>query len=697
MSRVPAFVLALTACSSPDPVPLTAGGLDATLFVATHPLESFARSDRQLDAVVEDYRIEFFDRNDAFNDTYFRSPGSYSRAHFRRTSALGIPSSTYFSYDPIHHGGTDHDFAWKYANTFKPEDRWVDVDGAPLEDPIAGGAVLDAQGRVQEHWDPGRVRMSASNPNFERYHRDSMTFAAEEVGANGFNFDLYAVAPHEQDGDPGDFSAFSVDRFRTRMGDPDLDIAAYWRTHGPADTRPDDPVFREFFWMMQREQAGLFRSLQEHAHALSEEHGTFMPMYGNALFGDPSLQHNWGGPASFAAGHFSDLVQMEVEYPLHARDGQERLLTAYRMAHAVAEHSKPVWALPVAFFEPGVPDVFGPSGADRGVPVDAPLDNMFRLYLAEAWATDSVPCLDLNGWPGMDMYGTALADGETIPAIADTIAFVDEHRALLETPESAARTAVLISLSTRLAFDGPYFGRDARDAEATWGAGRALEHLGYSYDFVALGHPELWDDADALERLHRYDQLVLPPSPALTDAQRDELATFVRGGGHLVAVEPAHDGPVSGSHDAWGDPIGYDWLAELAASPGAGTVAPLPWYDVAALHADPSSDTAGLEDALAVAPLVALPGLSEDERRHVGVSALRVDGQTVVHLVNYDFAWDERGGRFAAREGLRVELDLPFTSATAYSPHDGTVVPLQVEGAGVVLPRLASWAFIVAE
>jgi len=708
-------VLGLAACGRPDPVTTTTDQLDRTLFVATHPLEAFARHDRQRRDAADQYRIEFFDRNNAFNDVYFRSKGSYSKAHFAQAARLGIPSSTYFSYDPILGGGVRNDFLWHYEHSFVAEDLWFDVSGEPMVDPIQQGAALDADGQLHEHWDPGRVRMSASNPYFVQYHRDSMTFAAHTVDANGFNFDLLAASPVDFEGDPGDFGEYSVARFADQMreqGAGEVDIAAYWTEHGPASANPNDPIFGDFFDFLWREQAELFRSLQNHAGQLSAVHGRYMPFYGNVTFGSVNLQDCYAGPASLLAGAYTDIVQLEVIYPLYPRDEahspvvgeggvdlganrqNERLFTSYKMAQAMGEHHKPVWALPVAFFEPGTNEVFGPQGHARGVDEDAPLDEMFRLYLAEAYATDVVPTLDMNGWPGMDMYGTALVNGEPIGAIADTIAFLDGHRALLETPESAARTAIVVSAPTELSGDPAYWNGDSHVAATSWGMARGLEHLGHTYDFVVFGHPDLWDDSAALERLSRYEQILLPPSPSMTDAQRDALSDFVSAGGHLVAVDHPDGHTVSGSQDESGQPTGTDWMATLQT---LGSVVPLDFEAAADLKHDPSSSTDPLAAALAFGPIVSFPDLSEDALRHLGVNAMTADGRTVVHLVNYDFGFDASGGAFEERVDLRMQLTQAAHAATAYSVDDGSVTELQVVDGMVTVPSIMSWTFVVLD
>ncbi len=76
--------------------------------------------------------------------------------------------------------------------------------------------------------------------------------------------------------------------------------------------------------------------------------------------------------------------------------------------------------------------------------------------------------------------------------------------------------------------DGGRLGRFERTA-------RALEELHFPYDAIVFGHPEIWDDAKAFERIKRqYKVIILPGVDAVTDAQLDLLKTCQQNGARII-------------------------------------------------------------------------------------------------------------------------------------------------------------------
>ena len=56
---------------------------------------------------------------------------------------------------------------------------------------------------------------------------------------------------------------------------------------------------------------------------------------------------------------------------------------------------------------------------------------------------------------------------------------------------------------------------------------RVLEQAHVAYDVIAFGHPDLWDDSEALDRLDRYETAILPRAVCMSESQRNAVAEFV--------------------------------------------------------------------------------------------------------------------------------------------------------------------------
>jgi hypothetical protein len=621
----------------------------------------------------------------------------------------------------------------RYAR-FQDSDLWTDLSGKTIPrsaDVIQAGAVLDLLGNPITDWDRGRARMSIVNPNWLKYHRDSMSYSLRNFSIRGFNWDFLSAGQFAAPGSDADYSQWAVagyrehlrDSFSTeelrKMGIDDIgsfDFRSYRRDHAPNEAINEsgeiaDPILKYYYLWIHQKQLAFMQALEAHARELGEEANSFLPVFGNLFTGHSELSSTLWGFAQFMIARHNDIIQLESEPAVFTRDiprvpndenprQNQRHSVNYRLGHAMADHEKPVWSL----YMPFSPD------RDRGVGDVTKRDftNVIKLFVAEAYAHDVIPEMDLGGWPGSTyQHGTFFQDGSTIPEIVRYVRFVDEHRHLFTDVDTRARIGIILSFPTLMwnnhgvpdeppapaykdqGFWGrPYF----MYREAMVGYARALDHLQRFYDIVALGHPEFWDDSAILKRLERYSVLVLPLISHLSDAQAAAIKRWVATDDNrklIVVGDPDVEIGTKDENDVRRSP----WLAQL---PNVSIVKTSDVQDYASRQQKMSSGIVNPLDG--VTPLVELSGTGNP--REVGVNITTVGGRTIVHLLNYDY--DSEQDQFAEKTDFSLILDdNSVTQATFYGADRqlSTVLPINKRDGRVevIVPSLATWSFVVFE
>lgn len=142
-------------------------------------------------------------------------------------------------------------------------------------------------------------------------------------------------------------------------------------------------------------------------------------------------------------------------------------------------------------------------------------DRLFRLALSEALALDG--CF-LDGAPM----------GAELDSRGVMYDYVRAHRELFRTGESIARTAVILG-DAEWYFDEDFFADAYRDTGAIrdW-----LDEHQVPFDYVL-------ESALTLERIERYEAVILPGFKALMDATAELLTEYARRGGSLIVSGPA--------------------------------------------------------------------------------------------------------------------------------------------------------------
>lgn len=238
----------------------------------------------------------------------------------------------------------------------------------------------------------------------------------------------------------------------------------------------------------------------------------------------------------------------------------------------------------------------------------------------------------------LGMVGGALAGFDLPEDQRGYIRFFREHFDAYRGVESVADVAVLHSHAS-MGFNNDLPWQSSMLVE------QALIEARVQFDIV-------FDEQ--LSDLKRYRALVLPDQECLSDAQLDQIRSFARNGGGLVATEE------TGLYNEWRERRRDSGLTDVYKA--GGRVVYLPEVKPAI----PKPHAAGMLSAYWKAPLNAQEIVAAvrkaaggdfalDVRAPAGVVAeiQRQEGRTVVHLLNYD---DERRPRV---DGIEVSLRAP--------------------------------------
>jgi hypothetical protein len=294
----------------------------------------------------------------------------------------------------------------------------------------------------------------------------------------------------------------------------------------------EDPVAREWLKFQYRTHMEAWKDLVLRLKRIGVEQERFVPVGGNQ-FGS-----NGSWPFALLLSQWNDYIEIEDVHEQVPGGIVHRSLT-YKAGLASGEQRKPVWVRS------------GPN------PTDA---IAWKTALGEALANGGVKTMDFaeavyyiepveqERWPA--------ADGRAVYEVYKAYAkMVDENRAAFARSESEARVAVVFSFPSMMwshfppyridsgsGFDPPPFwsrGVLRPGVSPFWlheGVSSLLDEQHIQHDFIMFGHPELLRDDRVLVGLSRYDVLVLPYAPCVSDAQAAGLQSFVENGGQLVKI-----------------------------------------------------------------------------------------------------------------------------------------------------------------
>ena len=173
---------------------------------------------------------------------------------------------------------------------------------------------------------------------------------------------------------------------------------------------------------------------------------------------------------------------------------------ACKLGLAAGDYRRPIWLYMTSLFH-------APDASHSRV----------RMTAAQAWADGGVP----NPWATAAGASGWFYDAER--TCADSFS---AHRARCARRERCANVGLVYSLPTHAWRQFPRLTCLRPNTRSGSSLAQVLEEAHVPYEVNCWWHPLLGDDAASLERLNRYQVLVLPGVDCFSDAQRDAVRAF---------------------------------------------------------------------------------------------------------------------------------------------------------------------------
>ena len=433
-----------------------------------------------------------------------------------------------------------------------------------------------------------------------------------------------------------------------------------------------DPVLRAYVQFSYVSQADRWRDAVATAKSVA---GHPLAVCGN--------QYGAGGsrPYSVTLSQISDSTFTEAHADCLAPQKRADSILTTKLGQAAGEYRRPVLLCLSSLFH-------------------APLAARSRVRLAngQAWADGGSPMTwatapGSSGW----FYDTE----------ARLCRFVQRNRALFTRRDRVANVGLVYSLPTHAWRHFRAFGLSSWQYQ-TWfvACARLLEEAHVPYEANCWWHPLLGDDRVSLERLARYQVLVLPGVDCFTDAQHAAVRAFQARGGRVIHL------PCPILHDADAVPRPAD---QTIATPGKRTfeIAPdlLTRYarsgEKVTTEITPDIQTISDELRNTLTRALAEDRTLETDAPNSVWSNLWLDNTRRVlalHLVNgkIDVEADrfrpvaESCWRVRLPDGLRVDRAIAITPDETTEPSQAKPLPVEISNgwATVVVPQIECYTVV---
>ena len=430
-----------------------------------------------------------------------------------------------------------------------------------------------------------------------------------------------------------------------------------------------DPVLRAFIQFHYASQLDRWR---DNVLAAKKAAGHQIVVCGN----------QWGAggrrPYSVALSQISDVVVAETGGgPLTAQHRAWDALSS-KLGLAAGEYRRPVWLYMTSLFH-------APEAAR----------SRLRMTAAQAWADGGVP----SPWAT-----AAGASGWFYDTEAQLSRFVQKNRALFARRDRCANVGLVYSLPTHAWQKSRAFNLSSGSYSQSFVAwAQLLEQARVAYEVSCWWHPLLGDDRVSLERLKRYQVLVLPGVDCFSDTQREAVRAFQARGGRVITVTTQTSYDADGVPRPTGETLAADGDRLIQVDSGLLT-------QYARGNARHSPETA-VETAAAASELQAVLHravaddrmLETDSPANVWATVWLDDTRQVLALHVVNGRIDVTADRFRPVKGSRWRVRLPaslsVTEAVVISPDEpGDGKPLAVEvaegWATVVVPNVESYTVV---
>ncbi|MGD0005964.1 MAG: beta-galactosidase trimerization domain-containing protein [Anaerolineaceae bacterium] len=286
----------------------------------------------------------------------------------------------------------------------------------------------------------------------------------------------------------------------------------------------EDPIFREFVLFNHKANLLNWKQMVETVKAEGAKIGLDVPMSCNQF--TRTGENVYGVLVS----QYMDIVCVETPYgglagrwidapPSDGLPPDFRLSSTYKINVAAAGITKPIWLMGV------------PSTAQGNTPYLQP--NFWKLIVSEGYASSAVRKIEVTQISSQSQQQPL--PQPTLDGLAQYARVFKANPDVFARHPSFANVGLIYSVPTLLWRHFPTtLLAPTLQIDAFHGWARLLEGDHTPYDVIIFGHPELWDDRDALASLSRYQVLILPQVDALSDQQMAALASYVAGGGNLI-------------------------------------------------------------------------------------------------------------------------------------------------------------------
>jgi hypothetical protein len=318
-------------------------------------------------------------------------------------------------------------------------------------------------------------------------------------------------------------------------------------------------------------------------------------------------------------------------------------------------YRQPAWYRYVAGFAAGkpvivaenpyggvVPDLIQMLKAGRGY-------DLFRMSLYEAAALGANMSVPYGAWMGSIIQDSFHPPHELCVEIQK---FIADHEQLYS-HTTYSDTAVIYSVETEfLRTSGRGIFADNRSNTGSsevgpfWQACEALSNAAQPYDVLLFPDGSLRADSLTLEDVSQYHTLILPDCRYLTSTQSQLLVNFLNRDGHLLV------------------------MGELGAN--------LPTTERGTILEHPNTHLVEDVDRFDLAWLPLGQQVRYTSRADIAVNLQRVDSGLAIHLLRYDFSFEE--DRVPALDELNLEIHLPgvFSTLEVFSPGEPPQARLEV-------------------
>lgn len=211
-----------------------------------------------------------------------------------------------------------------------------------------------------------------------------------------------------------------------------------------------------------------------------------------------------------------DAVWIEASTPQQPCYGQPRnaiSTMSYKVSESTGNFKKPVWLMQYAA---------AAFGEGKRLPL--------QLSAAEAYANGGVPILAYS----VPIWRDANFNSKDWKTYAQVAQFAGKNRGLFIDRQRVADVGLVYSITSTFWRQFSSLGTDLEHTDNLYASARLLEDYKIPYEVITFGHPDVFDDQVALDRLDRYKTVVLPEVDCISNRQVKALIDFVQRGGKLV-------------------------------------------------------------------------------------------------------------------------------------------------------------------